>query len=211
MEEKEQKTIVDILADKIFDAVIAEHVRVGGMVIINRMISWDFARMFKQTSMDYTANCVLVERLYLRKDCTIQKKMVQKFPEEAERLRTELFKMAYDIVQPTISDEDREKMIAEAEEIEEKLKSYELIDAEIDMMTYSPTGLQNDNVVVIDLSSDSFSQMQYRSFCQQIALFVLNYFAAMIMVPPVTLNIDVIPVNGTTYLDIVCRLKSEER
>jgi len=199
----ETENIADILSEEIYKAIIEEHNRLG-LVVTNRALSYDFARTFKETSMDYTVNCVLVERLYLKSACKIEKRTVQRYPAEATELRGKILKIAYDVLQGKLSDDEIKEKLAESKAIEDKLPEFELVDSEAELLTYSPMGLDGDSIVMLDISSDDFSKLQYRSFCNQMAYFAFNYFSAMIMRPATNIPLTVKIVRGTSYIDILC-------
>lgn len=203
----EEKNKAELLADRIYDSIMKEHNRLG-LVVTNRAVSFDFARLFKETAMDYSVPCVLVERLFLKSDCEMEKKIVQKLPDEAVEIRNQIITLAYTAMQDDTPDEEKIKKLEEADELEKKLAEYELIDTEVELLTYSPFKIENDSIVVLDLAADNFSKLQYRSFCVQMAYFAFNYFSAMVMIPSSSLNIDVVPIVGTSYIDILCVVRS---
>jgi hypothetical protein len=200
------KNKAELLGEQIYNAVMKEHQRLG-LVVVNRVISYDYTRIFKETSLDYTGDCILVERLFLRKDCEMQKKKVQKLSDEAVELRNEVINLAMEANNADLADEERLAKVEEALRKEQELSKFKPVDAEMDLLTCPVFLEKDDGVVVLDLSDEHVSKMQYKSFCAQMAYFAYNYFAAMIMMPIPGIDLEVLTVLGTSYVDIVCKIK----
>lgn len=201
------KNKAELLGEQIYEAVMKEHKRLG-LTVVNRVISYDYTRIFKETSLDYTGDCILVERLFLKKDCIMQKRKVQKMPEEAVALRNEIINLAVEVNgNAKLSDEERIAKIEEALKKEQDLAKFEPVDTEMDLLTYTVFPEEENGMVVLDLADEHVSKVQYQSFCTQMAYFAYNYFAAMIMMPIAGIELEVLTVLGTSYVDIVCRIK----
>lgn len=198
----------EVLGDQIFKAIMAEQEK-EKMTIINRIVGYDFTRLFKETALDYAGNCILVERLFPKEACFTQKKQVQKLSEKGMELKNKILSLVLEVGTSTeLSDDEKIERLNEAQAIQKELEELPYEDAEAELLTYSPYGVEDENaMIVLDLGSDKVNKKQYASFCTQIGYFVFNYFATMFMMPVEGFDVEVMTVQNTSYVDIVCKIR----
>jgi hypothetical protein len=197
----------EILGDKIFKAIMEEQGKMD-LTIINRIVGYDFVRLFKETALDYAGNCVLVERLFPKESCMMQTKKVQKLSDKGMELKGQILTLVFEVGNnPDLSDEEKMAKLNEAQAMQKELADLPYEDAETELLTYSPYGEDDENsMIVLDLGSEKVNKRQYASFCMQIGYFVFNYFSTMMMIPVEGFDVEVMTVKNTSCIDIVCKI-----
>lgn len=198
----------EALGEQIFKEIMDMHHKTH-MTLINRVVSYDFVRLFKETALDYVGNCVLLERLYPKELCSMRKREVKRLPEEGVELKNRIVTTVFEVGNnKELSDEEKITKLNEAQDLQKQLADIEYVDDEVELLTYSPFGEEDqDSYIVLDLSSEKVNKRQYQSFCHQLGYFAFSYFSTLLMIPTEGFDLEIMAIKNTSYIDIIAKVK----
>lgn len=211
MESKPKTTenLVEALGEKIYQR-IKELSEVEEFMIVNRVATKDFLKVFKESSLDYRDDVILCERLYTKNACQNDKKTVYAASDEEIKIYNEYQEFAASLSNVKfLFDKTPDELQQDADKLkafQEKLKGIKLEESSVDTMVYK-TPFNDEGYLVSALKEINDETLLL--LCKNMAVFIISYFNCMHLSVNSEYQICIFSVRADDYTDIVAKVSYE--
>ena len=198
---RRSKMNIKDLGDTIYKTIEKE-ANITPVGITNRLIASDFLKIFKFAEIDYSVDCVMIERLFPLALCEEQEIETNKYPEEAEKIQKDIFELGSQLVKA--NNKKQKEILSQIEDLKIAYNSYSPEIVKTKVLTYEPF---NDGDKIIVIPFDDKTKEAYKGFCYRMANFAFEYFSTLKMTAFYDINFNVLKVKNTNSIDIICQIK----
>lgn len=202
------ENLMDAIGEKIFQRIKSLSNEEEFMVV-DRVTTTDFLKVFRENAEDYSSDVVLCERMYFKKACRLGERKVYEVDDDAVKLYKDYVELA-----ETLSDievlkqktqEEFEDSVNKLKEMKESLKSAadKTKESNIEVDIYE-TPFNKPGYLVTDVRK--IPNESLRVIANSIAAFIISYFNCMHISPSQQYQISVFPVKAMDYVDIVAKI-----